>query len=158
MGRKLGVVPFLEGGAGPHLTQCRLGRGVPPYQVSFWSIQLFGHNRHGPKIGELRPLFGEEGAGSKSNTVAWAEAYHHTKWHLNPSRHLGATDVGQNWGAVPLWGRGSWVPSPHLTQCGQGWDLPARQVSSWSIQPFGHSTPTLQIDRTDRQIWQTTVW
>jgi len=36
---------------------------------------------------------------------------------------------------------------PRLTQCGQSRGLPARQVSSWSIQPFGHSTPTLQTGR-----------
>jgi len=35
--------PFL-GELGPHLTQCRLGRGLPPYQVASWSIQPFGHN------------------------------------------------------------------------------------------------------------------
>jgi len=42
---------------------------------------------------------------------------------------------------------------PHLSQCGQGRGLPACQVSSWSVQPFGHSTPTLQTghDRRDRQ-------
>jgi len=41
---------------------------------------------------------------------------------------------------------------PHLQQCGQGQGLPACQVSSWSIQPFGRSrpTPTSQTDRTDR--------
>jgi len=39
---------------------------------------------------------------------------------------------------------------PRLTQCGQGRGLPACQVSSWCIQPFGHSAPTLQADRTDR--------
>ena len=34
MGRKLGVcAPFGEG-LGPHLTQCRLGRGLAPYQVA----------------------------------------------------------------------------------------------------------------------------
>jgi len=27
----------------------------------------------------------------------------------------------------------------HLTQCGQGRGLPAWQVSSWSVQPLGHS-------------------
>jgi len=36
--------PFLERGLGPHLTQCRLGRGLPPYQVSSWSIQPLGHS------------------------------------------------------------------------------------------------------------------
>ena len=29
---------------GPHLTQCRLGRGLPKYQVASWSIQPFAHN------------------------------------------------------------------------------------------------------------------
>jgi len=32
---------------------------------------------------------------------------------------------------------------PYLTQCGQGRGY-LRAVSSWSIQPFGHNTPTLQ--------------
>jgi len=36
---------------GSHLTQCGLGWGLPPYQVTSWSILPFGHNRHGPKIG-----------------------------------------------------------------------------------------------------------
>jgi len=39
---------------------------------------------------------------------------------------------------------------PHLTQCCQGRGVPACQVSSWSVQPFGHSARTLQTDRTDR--------
>jgi len=39
----------------------------------------------------------------------------------------------------------------HLTQCGQGRGLPARQLSSWSVKPFGHNTPTLQTGQTGRQ-------
>jgi len=31
-----------------------------------------------------------------------------------------------------------------------GRGVPACQVSSWSIQPFGHNTPTSQTDRQDR--------
>jgi len=50
MGRKLGAVPLL-GELDPHITQCGLGRGLPPYQVASWSIQRFGHNKHGPKSG-----------------------------------------------------------------------------------------------------------
>jgi len=53
MGRKLRACPFRGVGVGPHLTQCCLGRGLPPYQVASSSIQLFGHNRHMPKIGGL---------------------------------------------------------------------------------------------------------
>ena len=51
----------------------------------------------------------------------------------------------------PVRGR-SWVHKsrkwgmlgPHLTQCGLGRGLPPYHLASWSIQPFGHSTPTLQ--------------
>ena len=65
VGRNVGgcCVPFV-GELGPHLTQCGLSRGLPPYQVESRSIQPFGHNRHGPKI---VPLLGE--AGSPSNTM-----------------------------------------------------------------------------------------
>jgi len=38
---------------------------------------------------------------------------------------------------------------PHLTQCGQGRGLPKCQVSSWSVQPFGHSAQTSQTGQTD---------
>jgi len=48
--------PFYMGELGPHQTQCRLGRGRPPYQVASWSIQPLGHNRHGPKIGDCNPF------------------------------------------------------------------------------------------------------
>jgi len=43
--------PFWGGELGRHLTQCRLDRGLPPYQVASRSIQPFGHNSYGPKIG-----------------------------------------------------------------------------------------------------------
>jgi len=48
-----GALPsFGRGGAGSlSITQCRLGWGRPPYQVASWSIQPFGHNRYGLKIG-----------------------------------------------------------------------------------------------------------
>jgi len=52
MDRKLrGCAPLGERELGPHLTQCRLGRGLPPYQVVSRSIQPFGHNKHGARIG-----------------------------------------------------------------------------------------------------------
>jgi len=35
MGRKLGAVPLWGGELGPHLTQCGLGRGLPPYQAAY---------------------------------------------------------------------------------------------------------------------------
>ena len=45
-------VPFAgEGDLVPRLTQCGLGRGLLPYQVTSSSIQPFGHNRYRPKTG-----------------------------------------------------------------------------------------------------------
>jgi len=41
---------LLEGALRPHLTQCGLVQGLPSYQMASWSIQPFGHNRHGPWI------------------------------------------------------------------------------------------------------------
>ena len=35
----------------------------------------------------------------------------------------------------------------HLIRCDQGRGLPPYQVASWSIEPFGHNTPTSQTDR-----------
>ena len=48
---KRGLLCSFLGELGPHLTQCHLGQGLPPYQVASWYIQPFGHNRHGLKIG-----------------------------------------------------------------------------------------------------------
>jgi len=82
-----GCAPFL-GELGPHLAQCGLGRGLPPYQVASWSIQAFGHNRYWAENWGLCP-FG--GAGSPSNTMwplARAEAYLHVKFHVDPSNRL----------------------------------------------------------------------
>ena len=45
-------------GGAQHLTQCRLGWGLLPYQVVSWYIQPFGHNRYQPKIGGLCPFLG----------------------------------------------------------------------------------------------------
>jgi len=49
--------------------------------------------------------------------------------------------MGRKLEAVLLWGGGA---GPHITQCGQDRVLPAHQVSSWSVEPFGHNTPTSQ--------------
>jgi len=101
MGRKVERLLCPFGKLEPHLTQRRLGRGLPPYQVASRSIQPFGQNRHGPKIGWGCAVFAG-GAESPSNKVAWAKAYLHTKWHLNPSSRLASMDMGRKLGAVPF--------------------------------------------------------
>ena len=56
-------------------------------------------------------------------------------------------------GLCPFWGG---ELGPHLTQCGQCRGLPACQVSSWSVQPFGHSARTLQTGQRTEQERQRT--
>ena len=113
-------------------------------------MQPFGHNINGPKIGQrapqLRPLLGR-GLGPYLTQGRLAEAYLHAKCHLDPSSHWPTTDMGRKLaGSAPL---GEGELGPHLTQCGHGWGLPTCQVSSWSIQPFGHNRPTLHTGQTD---------
>ena len=115
-------------------------------QAPSWYIQPFGHNGHGPKIGEGSPRpFGEgelrQSPGPRSTSIPSGMLMHLAVWPQYKWT--------ENMGLCPLGGAGF-----HLTQCGLGRGLPACQVSSWSIQPFGHNTPTSQtgrLDRTDRQ-------
>jgi len=120
-------------------------------------MQPFGHNKHGQKIGEVgsAPFWGGE-AGSPCNTksrgprpssilsdiLIHAAIWPHQVW-------------AENWGGYAPLGEGEL--GPRVTQCGHGRGLPARQVSSWSVQLFGHSAGTLQTEKQDRQDRQTTV-
>jgi len=63
-----GLRPTLWGGElGPHPAQSRLGRGLPRTKWHLnWSIQRFGRNRHGPKLGAV-PL--GEGSWVPCNTM-----------------------------------------------------------------------------------------
>ena len=146
-----GLGPFFGGRVlGHHVTR-GLGRGCAfvasgmLIRLAVWPQQTWAKNWGG----DCAPW----GAGSASNTVARDEAYLHTNWHLDPCSHLAATDMGWKLG-VCVCPFGGGELGLHLTQCGQGRGLPACQVSSWSDEPFGLNTPTLQTaqtDRTDRQ-------
>jgi len=66
MGRKEGgCCALFAGELGPRLTQCGLGQGLLPYQAVSSSIQPFGHNKHGRKLGSCAPF---RGAATPSNT------------------------------------------------------------------------------------------
>jgi len=90
-------VYLMEGGG--------LGQGLPPYRMASWSIQPFGHNTWTENWGRVVPPFGEGSWVPILHNVAWAKAYLHTKWHLDPSSRLATIDMGQKLGggALPLW-------------------------------------------------------
>jgi len=101
----VGVLCLFLWDLNPHLTQCRLGRRLPPYQVASWSIQPFGHNRHGPKTG---------GSGSSCNTMSPRPTP--TQVPIGTLIHAAVwpQHVGQNWGCASPFGgeRGSHLTLP----------------------------------------------
>jgi len=98
MGLNWGIsAPFWGGGAGSRLTQCPLGRGLPPYTM--WHLDPSSHlatTDMGRKLGGgCAPL----GRGSRvpiQHNVATAEAYLRAMFHLDPSNCLAA--VHQRYG------------------------------------------------------------
>ena len=88
-----GCVPFREGGAatpsnttspGPTFTSVPSGISIHP---AVWPQLTWAKNW-------VRWVFFSGVAGSTSNTVAWAKAYLHTKWHLSQSSRLATADIG----------------------------------------------------------------
>ena len=107
IGQKLGAYPF-SGRAGPHLTQCRLGRLAEAYLRTKWHLDpssRLATIHMGQKLGAV-PFFGGE-LGHHLTQVALAEAYLRTKWHLDPSSRLATIDMGRKLGAVRGGGAGS---------------------------------------------------
>jgi len=95
----------------------------------------------GRKVGVAAPPFLAGVAGSPSNTILPGPRptsvpnsilIHPAVW---PQQTW-----AENWGVCPFWRE---ELGPYLTQCGRGRGLHPCQVSSSSIQPFGHNTPTM---------------
>ena len=124
-GRKLGAVP-LFGGGGSSVLMAYLS--IKWHLDPSSCLATTDMDRKWAE-GGYAPIF-EGGAGSLSNTVAWAEIYLRTKWHLNPSSRLATMDMGRKLGAVPLfWGEGA-GSSSNTMWSGQGRGLPPYNVAS----------------------------
>ena len=145
MGRKLGrgLRPLLWEGLGPHLTQSRLDWGLPPCQVPSWSIQPFGHNKHG------RRFLGREVRGPHLTQNRLGQGILHTKLHVDPCSHLIATDMGRKLGrgAVPLWEGGAGSPTNTMWPGLRLTSMPSFILIDPTIWP----QYTNATDRTDRQ-------
>jgi len=109
MGQKLGravrPVPLMGEAASPCNTLWP-GRGLPLYRVVSWSVQPFDHNKHGPKIGGLCPLWGR-GTASSCSTV-WPG--------LRPTSIpcgilMATVDTGRKLGGSAPFARGAGSPS-----------------------------------------------
>ena len=129
-------MPLSRGELGPPLT-CGLGRGLLLYQVASSSMQPFGHNRHGPKIGGCASF---RVAGSPSNTTSPGPrpTFIPSGIFVNPAVWPQRT-FAENWGAVPFLG-GSWVPSN--TKAG----AEAYLHTKWHLSPSSR-LPTTDMGR-----------
>ena len=109
MGGKLGHVPPFLGELGSHLTMW-----PAPRPTSDAKFHLDPSNRLAT-IHQRHRQNRQRQTGQTQQSVAWAEAYLRTKWHLNLSSRLATTDMGQYhfWvgGLVvpPFFWGGSWV-------------------------------------------------
>ena len=107
------LCPFLWGEIGPHLTQCRLGRGLSP---SKWHLDPSSHLatiHTGQKVrGELLCPFWERRRWVLVwHNVAWTKTYLRTKWHPDLSSCLATIDMGQKLGCCcAAFGGGGWDP------------------------------------------------
>jgi len=142
MGPKLGgcCAPFGWGEElGSHLTQCGLGWSLPAYQMASWSLHPSSClATWAKKWGMLCPLFWGSGVpinrmscGMRPTSVPSGILIHRAAWHNKHGPKMG--------GCAPF---REGELGPNLTQSGLVRGLPPCQVSSWSIQPFGHNTPT----------------
>ena len=99
------LCPFY-GGAGPHLTQCCLRRGLPPYQVASWSIQPFGHNRHGLKIGVCALFWGAGELGPYLTQCARGQGLppcQVSSWSVQPFGHNTPMSQTDRTGQTTVW-------------------------------------------------------
>jgi len=152
MGQKL--APFGGGEAGSPSNSMSLGlkpTSVPSgilIHPAIWPHQIWAEywDRYGRKLCGPSP-FGVGGAATPSNTMSLGLRPTSLPSFISIYPAIWSQQIrAENWwGSVPLLGEAEL--SPRVTQCGWGQGLPACQVSSWSIQPFGHSTPTSQTDR-----------
>ena len=73
--------------------------------------------------------------------VAWAEAYLHTKWHLDASSRLATIEMGRKLGGglhpVPFFSGGSGVPIKHKVAWAE-----AYLHTQWHLSPFSRLATT----------------
>ena len=90
-------MPLSDGGAGsPPNTKWPGPRPIPPYQAASWSIQPFGHNRHGSKIGGCCAPMGELGPHlTQYGQGRGLPPYQVACWSIQPFGHN--TPTSQTW-------------------------------------------------------------
>jgi len=103
---------FWGGRLGPHLTQRRLSRGLPPYEVASWSMQPLATIEMFRKLGGSALLCGELVSHLTQSRLSWGLP------PSNPSEK-GALQP-PIFGAFLLWPTAAWIKMPLGTEVGLG--------------------------------------
>ena len=82
----------------------------------------------------LCPFRGGE-AGSRSNKVAWAEAYRHTKWHPDASSRLATIKMDRKLGVCPFMGRGAGSPCSTMWPGPRPTSMPSAILVHQAVRP-----------------------
>jgi len=131
MGRKLGAVPLLGAAGSPSNTMSPGPRSTSVLSGILIHPAVLPQQAWDENWGAVPLFWVRDSWVPIYHNVAWAKAYLHTKWHLNPSSHLATIDMGQKLEAMPLHFLGGWrrEVGPHLRQCRLGQGLPMYQVA-----------------------------
>ena len=124
--------------------------GRLPYQVAFWPMQPFGHNRRGPKIEGSAPFWGGE-LGSPFNTKSPGLRATSTSSGMLIHAVIWQQIWAENWGLCPVGGGGAESPSNTMWPEPRPTCVPCFILNRPTV---GHRAPTSQTDRinrTDRQ-------
>jgi len=142
----------LWGELGPHLTQCRLGRGLPPTKWHLDPCSRLATKDMGRKLGGCCASFWRGGAGSPSNTM-WPgprPTYVPSGILIHPA--VWPHYMGRKMRVLCA----SFLPGelgPHLAQCGRWLGLSPTAMPSFILIHttvwLQYNTPTPQTDRTD---------
>jgi len=157
MGWKVGGCVPLGGCWVPiYIAQCRLGRGLPLYQMTSWSIQSFGHNIWAEKYGGCCPPFwgGSWPHLRQCRLGRGLPPYQVASWSIHSSRCLARTDMGRKlgWRAVPFfWGGGAGSRSNTMWPGTSPTSVPSFYLDPPNSLATKHQRYTDRQDRTDRK-------
>jgi len=155
-----GYAPFCGSGVqlGAHVTQCGLGRGLHSHQVASWSIQPFGHNRHGLKIGGGTVPSFFAGGRAKSPSITMRPGSRPTSTPsgilIYPAIWMQQTWI-ENWGdSAHFLGRGAGSPSNTMWPGPRPTHRPNFILIRPTIWPQCSNVTDRQDRQTDRQTGQ----
>ena len=120
-------------GVGPHLTQCSLGRRLPPYQVASRSIQPFGHNTPTLQTDSQDIQWSDSTGETKISRVTRITPVGSTGVQIPNGISIGSAVFQSSWQSVAILYNGPLLPSALITvPSHKGGSQPHLTHDSWA--------------------------